>query len=424
MGRARSGALAIYWDWENIHWSLLHESGPAEKQRYTVQDPIINVDPVVDYAHSKGIIAIHRAYGNWNYMQKYANMLSDHAIELVQIFGRFGKNGADIRLSLDALEDFGRHKQITHVLVVGGDSDYIGLAQKARRYGLTVLGIGTQASSAAGWVAACDEFRIYQTLVRGSDPMADVGDLQEARELVRAAFNMRTEHTSPWMTLAELKTLMLRRDPTFDEATFEYSQFSKFVAAQDDLLAVKELQDGVLGAALRDEAGAAPPAAKVTLRRRIEMVLRRRASLRMPTDRSVLWKVVAALPSLARRSPYRDAAAFDVSAGDLLGLKQVANDSHGDADALTPVRKSRSICLRLEILSYCGEESSGIHVLIDDRDRIAARMADGLAHILCETGSDIVAEFTPEQLARALLGHEAGDAALEIAARAFEDCST
>ena len=73
------------------------------------------------------------------------------------------KNGADIRLSIDAVEDLIQHGDITHV-VVAGDSDYIPLAQRCKRMGRFVVGIGVASSSSRALVAACDEFTDYARL--------------------------------------------------------------------------------------------------------------------------------------------------------------------------------------------------------------------------------------------------------------------
>ena len=78
----------------------------------------------------------------------YKHQLTDRAVDLVQLFATSGtKNGADIRLAIDAVEDLLRHSDITHVVIVGGDSDYIPLAQRCKRMGRFVVGIGVASST-------------------------------------------------------------------------------------------------------------------------------------------------------------------------------------------------------------------------------------------------------------------------------------
>ena len=91
---------------------------------------------------------------------------SGRAVDLVQLFpaAAYGKNGADIRLAVDAVEDMFRLPDLTHVVIVAGDSDYIALAQRCKRLGRYVVGIGVAGSSSRSLAAACDDFVIYDAL--------------------------------------------------------------------------------------------------------------------------------------------------------------------------------------------------------------------------------------------------------------------
>ena len=89
-----------------------------------------------------------------------------HAIDLVQLFppGGTAKNGADIRLSLDAMEDLGRFDHLGTVIIVGGDSDFMPLAQKVKAAGRRVIGVGDRRSTGRHWSGSCHEFRFYEGL--------------------------------------------------------------------------------------------------------------------------------------------------------------------------------------------------------------------------------------------------------------------
>jgi uncharacterized LabA/DUF88 family protein len=93
-----------------------------------------------------------------------------HAIELIQLFppGGSAKNGADIRLCLDAMEDVQRFGHIGTVVVVGGDSDFMPLAQKVMAAGRKVVGVGTRKSTNRHWAKSCHEFRYYESLFEGA----------------------------------------------------------------------------------------------------------------------------------------------------------------------------------------------------------------------------------------------------------------
>ena len=101
----------------------------------------------------------------------------------------YGKNGADIRLAVDAVEDMFRLPDLTHVVIVAGDSDYIALAQRCKRLGRYVVGVGVAGSSSKALAAACDDFVIYDALpgVPVPEPAPKDTRRREGRRRRRAA---------------------------------------------------------------------------------------------------------------------------------------------------------------------------------------------------------------------------------------------
>ncbi|HSV36579.1 MAG TPA: NYN domain-containing protein [Ramlibacter sp.] len=170
------GGVALYWDFENLHASLYEglygegAYGSKSDNRFKVQEPLIDVPAVVGLAASFGPLAIHRAYCNWQYFGRYRDALLQHTVDLVQLFppGASAKNGADIKLCLDALEDIGRLAHVATVIVVGGDSDFTPLAQKIRAAGRTLVGVGARKTTNRHWASSCHEFRYYEDLVGGA----------------------------------------------------------------------------------------------------------------------------------------------------------------------------------------------------------------------------------------------------------------
>jgi uncharacterized LabA/DUF88 family protein len=163
--------VAIYWDFENLHAGLcdLGQEGFYAKQdnRFKVQEPLVDVQAVTDFAAKLGSISIHRAYCNWQYFGRYRDALLQNSMELVQLFppGSATKNGADIRLSLDALQDIGTYSHISTVVIVGGDSDFMPLAQKVKAANLKLMGVGLQKATNRHWAKSCDDFCYYDSLV-------------------------------------------------------------------------------------------------------------------------------------------------------------------------------------------------------------------------------------------------------------------
>ncbi|MDF9715140.1 NYN domain-containing protein [Nocardioides sp. ChNu-99] len=279
--------VALYLDFENLvasQYNAVHGKSAWIKDRVVhaaADDPTvaprleasrIDVDAIVDYAASLGVVAISRAYANWACpaFASYARDVTARALDLTQLFPLAGtKNGADIRLATDVFDDMMRHPDITHVLVAAGDSDYVAVAQKAKRLGRSVVGVGVAGSVGRYWEAACDEFTKYDALpgvervVRPETPPAPAASAADqgadaAASGARAAAAARTE-TAPEerakpipysklfrnamnllarksddgkVRMSELKQVLVRMSPGFDEATLGHKTFSSWVRAQ------------------------------------------------------------------------------------------------------------------------------------------------------------------------------------------------
>ncbi|HSW19920.1 MAG TPA: NYN domain-containing protein [Ramlibacter sp.] len=174
-------SVALYWDFENIHAGLCEDKEPGAYARndfrFKPQEPLVNVQAVVDMASSYGPIAIHRAYCNWQFFGRYRDQLLHNAVELIQLFppGGAAKNGADIRLCLDAAEDMARFDHIGVVIVVAGDSDFMPLSQKVKAAGRKLIGVGPRRATNRHWAQSCHEFRYYDELVEASaQPSSDI----------------------------------------------------------------------------------------------------------------------------------------------------------------------------------------------------------------------------------------------------------
>ena len=127
----------------------------------------VDIGAIIDYAASFGSVSLSRAYADWSVPANaaYKDELMERALRLVQLFTASGvKNGADIRLAVDAVEDLMRHPEISHVVLVAGDSDYVPLAQSCKQLGRYVVGIGVAGSTSRALVSACNEFLDYAHL--------------------------------------------------------------------------------------------------------------------------------------------------------------------------------------------------------------------------------------------------------------------
>ena len=255
----KTRSVALYWDFENLHAGVL-EAGAGEgtyskpDNRYKPQEQLIDVQALVELGASFGAVAINRAYGNWQYFGRYRDALLQNAVELIQLFppGASAKNGADIKLCLDATEDIGRFTHIATVIIIGGDSDYMPVAQKIKAAGRTLVGVGTRKNTNKHWAKSCHEFRYYDSLVEPEPAReAKPTEVREtppsppadpAGDLLRRALRLLSEtRGEPWVNKAMVLPMVKRLDPTFDPKDYGHASFGEMLKA---LGAVVELRKG------------------------------------------------------------------------------------------------------------------------------------------------------------------------------------
>jgi hypothetical protein len=249
---ARSGNVAVYWDFENIHASLCdvrYGRDWYKNNRHKDQPPLLNIDPVMEYVAALGNVNINKAYGNWGPLYAYNYQLQNHSIDLIQLFprGRHGKNGADIRMAIDIIEDLAQNAHINTVVVIGGDSDYISIAQKVRQKGRRIVGIGVQESTNKYWTQSCNEFKFYGSiLAKAASPQeteiaeVETETLEEAKALLCKAVAALSSRIGGAPVLgAVIKPMLTRLDSSFDEANFGYKTFTDFLNACLDVITIK-----------------------------------------------------------------------------------------------------------------------------------------------------------------------------------------
>jgi len=278
--------VAVYLDFDNIVISRYDQvHGRSQFQRDKVRgfsqvdrtsEPevadklhraTVDVGAIIDFASSFGTLVLTRAYADWSapVNADYRGQLVSRAVDLVQLFpaAAYAKNGADIRLAVDAVEDMFRLPDLTHVVIVGGDSDYIALAQRCKRLGRYVVGIGVAGASSQSLAAACDEFVTYDALpgiptVAAAPPKADKpsrranasgpddepapADPQAAATglLERALRIGQDKEDADWLHNSEVKAQMKRMDPSFSEKSLGFKSFSDFLRSRSDLVDLDE----------------------------------------------------------------------------------------------------------------------------------------------------------------------------------------
>jgi uncharacterized LabA/DUF88 family protein len=264
--------VAVYLDFDNIvisRYDQVHgrnsfqrdKAAGFHKQPGRLTEATVDVGAIIDFASSFGTLVLTKAYADWSadVNADYRGQLVGRAVDLVQLFpaAAYGKNGADIRLAVDAVEDMFRLPDLSHVVIVAGDSDYIALAQRCKRLGRYVVGIGITGSISRSLTAACDEFVSYDGLpgvpVVKTDPpkrrrtKADAD--QEAPADPQAAATALLERAlrighgkddADWLHNSAVKAQMKRMDPSFGEKSLGFRSFSDFLRSRTDVVELDE----------------------------------------------------------------------------------------------------------------------------------------------------------------------------------------
>src|SRR5919206_387191 len=141
-------SIALFIDFEN----LSTRTGLAAEQ--------FDIAPALDTLLDKGKVLFRRAYCDWSRFTPATRNLHEHGVELIDVppSTRSGKNGADVRLVIDAFELAYLREHIDTFVIASGDSDFCPLAYKLREIGRTVIGLGVREATSPLFVKACDEF--------------------------------------------------------------------------------------------------------------------------------------------------------------------------------------------------------------------------------------------------------------------------
>ncbi len=225
---------AIYLDYENLAVSA--------GQSYPALDAPLSLGPIIDYAASLGDICIRKAYADWSVGECAADVkkLVKYGFEmrhLPQTSAR-GKNGADMDMALDLLEDMILLPHIGLFIIGSGDTDFIPLIRRLRARGKMVYVMGFDNSVGSVIKENCTKFQSLDELLglnasSGIDPTQDddpaliEGDRIAARELLIRFVKMRTDEGPVF--LSDLKNQLIRINPAFSEKKIGFSSFKKFI---------------------------------------------------------------------------------------------------------------------------------------------------------------------------------------------------
>jgi uncharacterized protein (TIGR00288 family) len=216
--------IAVFVDYENL------AIGVREMKKGDFK-----IDLVLKRMLEKGRIVYKRAYGDWSKYRSAVSELHGHGVELIDIpqRGLSGKNSADIRMVVDALDLCYAKQHIDVFALISGDSDFSPIVSKLKENNKRVIGCGVKSSTSELLIGSCDEFIYYDDLVRAAKkPPAPrtrsrsaATKKQEALEkLTEIAVSLARDYDTVWGSM--VKQTIRRVYPGFNEEYYGYPSFN------------------------------------------------------------------------------------------------------------------------------------------------------------------------------------------------------
>lgn len=236
--------LAVFCDFENIALGV-------RDSRYAQFD----INKVLERLLLKGSIVVKKAYCDWERYKEFKSAMHEAAFELIEIphVRQTGKNSADIRMVVDALDLCYTKAHVDTFVVVSGDSDFSPLVSKLRENNKHVIGVGVKNSTSDLLIANCDEFIYYDNLVtrkkkskktvrksaaKGKKSSAGQKNGKDAETLVQEALDLvmetlealaeeRGSDEKIWGSM--VKQTLKRRRPGFNESYYGFRSFKRLL---------------------------------------------------------------------------------------------------------------------------------------------------------------------------------------------------
>jgi len=180
--------MALFCDFENVALGV-------RDARYAKFD----IGKVTERLLLKGSIVVKKAYCDWERYKEFKAGMHEASFELIEIphVRQSGKNSADIRMVVDALDLCYTKEHVDTFVIISGDSDFSPLVSKLRENDKTVIGVGVKESTSDLLIANCDEFIYYDDLVRRKPRRAKAAKPKASRKRAKSKTDQAAEPTEP-----------------------------------------------------------------------------------------------------------------------------------------------------------------------------------------------------------------------------------
>ena len=247
--------MAVLIDYENLALG----TGRRKRNGHQELGPMPDVKRILERLVDKGRITAKRAYCDWQRFDTAITPLHELGIELIEIPDRAftGKNSADIRLAVDAMEICLTKDHIDTFAILSGDSDFSPLVSKLKEFGKTVIGVGMKEATSSLLTEVCDEFLFYEDIAsagripnfEGKVPV----DRHECYQLLFETIDaLQGESSDSSILASRLKDTMKRKRPQFSERSYGYRSFSTLLREASKLGFIDIHQDSRSGTIMVD----------------------------------------------------------------------------------------------------------------------------------------------------------------------------
>jgi uncharacterized protein (TIGR00288 family) len=212
----------------------------------------VKIKLILERLLEKGNIIVKKAYADWSDFKEYKDELHECAIELIEVPKNYigGKNSADIRLVVDAMDLCFTKEHLDTFVIVSGDSDFSPLVSKLRENNKTVIGLGIKHTSSHLLQDNCDEFIFYDDLEKTIPEPPQLNNVPKEKvkifRFLISTLQALMRENRELIFSSMIKQTMKRKIPSFDEGNYGYSSFSEFLedASHYGLIEIERNQRG------------------------------------------------------------------------------------------------------------------------------------------------------------------------------------
>ena len=241
MEEFKTSNLAVFIDFQNIAYT---DKKDAKQLAAHTKQVKTDMRGTINYLKSRGRLIVKKAYADWaGQFATYRQQMLEDSIELTEVPSQYsGKNSADIKLAVDALEIALSKDYIDTFVVISGDSDYAPLISMLREHNKYVIVIGRKGNLSALLKGYCDELKNFSDIIiEKEEEVTDENDIRYAYKLLKEAANFFNEKGKK-INAAGIKSHLIQLDSSFSQTKYGFKMWNDFLkrAEKDKIIKLEQ----------------------------------------------------------------------------------------------------------------------------------------------------------------------------------------